>query len=176
MLVKSLTTVRSSSDYLAGGERAGESGPTLGEIISAKIQKGDVHLPIRKLPPNVQLYSGGDYGDWLYLISNGWVKNMTWSRGGKPCLLDINGPLAILGISGFLTSRRAETAMTKTMTEIGVIARDQFHQMTCDPVFHAAWRDHLAASIVEQQEVLTHFVTLDSEDRLAMALLRLRRK
>lgn len=131
---------------------------------------------MRKLPPDVHLYSWGDSGDWLYLINSGWVKCMAWAWNGKPCLLNINGPATIVGISGFLTRRRAETAMTKTATEISVITRDQINQITNDPILHEAWHQHLTTHIVEQQELLTHFVTLDSEHRLAATLLRLGRK
>lgn len=147
-----------------------------GDLIFAKLLDRSFHAPVRRLPADAHLYSWGDSGDWLYLVQSGWVKSMTWSWGGKPCLLEINGPSALLGVSGFLTRQRAETAMTKTTTEIRVIARDQFQQITGDPSLHDAWQRYLTEHIVEQQESLTHFVTLDSEHRLAVTLLRLGRK
>jgi len=145
----------------------------LGRIILAKIDEGTFHAPVRRLPPEVHLYSWGDSGDWLYLINSGWVKSMTWSLNGKPCLLEISGPTAIVGVSSILRGRRAETAMTKSPTELTVIARDQLHQITDDRMLRDAWDHHLASHITEQQETLTNFVTLDSEHRLAMTLLRL---
>ncbi len=176
--VASLRTTpgRTDNSEQAIYSRTTYSRTTLGKIIIAKLNEGTFHAPVRKLPPEVHLYSWGDSGDWLYLINSGWIKCMTWSWNGKPCLLEINGPTAIVGVSGFLTSRRAETAMTKTSTELTVIARDQLHQITDDPQLREAWHNHLTAHIIEQQEALTNFVTLDSEHRLAMTLLRLARK
>jgi CRP/FNR family transcriptional regulator, cyclic AMP receptor protein len=173
-LVKDPSAPRISPDGTAGDRPVLPM--KLGEIIYAKLRAGALHAPIRRLPPDVHLYSWGDRGDWLYLINSGWVKCMTWAWSGKPCLLDINGPTAVLGVSGILTSRRAETAMTKTVAEISVIARSQLNQIVDNPIMHEAWNQHLTAHIVEQQEALTHFVTLDSEHRLAMTLLRLGRK
>lgn len=175
-------TVTGDSSFASNGpdgthDTAGQASGRfrLGEIICTKQQEGAFHAPIRKLPPDTHLYSWGDVGDWLYLIKSGWVKCMTWSWGGKPCLLSISGPTAILGVSSLVTGRRAETAMTKTTTEITIIARDQFQQITCDPALHHAWHKYLTTYIVEQQEALTSFVTLDSEHRLAMTLLKLGR-
>lgn len=176
MLTRTSAPVQGSSDSAEGDDGAVHGRITLGEMIFMKLTDGSFHAPVRKLPPDVHLYSWGDNGDWLYLVQSGWTKSMTWSWGGKPCLLEINGPTAILGVSGFLNRRRAETVMTKTATEIRVIARDQFHQITGDPLLRDGWHQHLTAHIVEQQEALTHFVTLDSEHRLAVTLLRLGRK
>jgi len=148
---------------------------TLGRMITVRLLEGSLQAPSRKLAPDVQLYSWGDTGDWLYLIQSGWVKSMTWSQGGKPCLLGFSGPTDILGMSGYLTRRRAETAMTKTVTEIRIIARDQFQQIISEPGFRDAWHRYISAQIARQQEALTHFVTLDSEHRLAVMLLNLAR-
>lgn len=148
----------------------------LGRMLLSRIADGNFHTPVRRLAPCVHLYSWGDTGDWLYLIQRGWVKSMTWSWEGKPCLLGINGPADLLGVSGFLTGQRTETVMTKTPAQIRVIARDQFHQILADQGLRTAWHDYLTSRIADQQEALTYFVTLDSEHRLAATLLRLARK
>ncbi|HEY2577798.1 MAG TPA: Crp/Fnr family transcriptional regulator [Streptosporangiaceae bacterium] len=157
-----------------GGPDMGDQ--KLGKMLLSRIDEGNFHAPIRKLAPYVHLYSWGDTGDWLYLVQRGWVKSLTWSWEGKPCLLAISGPADLLGVSGFLTGQRTETVMTKTPTQIRVIAHDQFHQILADLGLRAAWHDYLTSRIAEQQEALTYFVTLDSEHRLATTLLRLARK
>jgi CRP/FNR family transcriptional regulator, cyclic AMP receptor protein len=149
---------------------------TLGTLLFAKIKEGIFHAPIRKLPSAAHLYSWGDSGDWLYLIQSGLVKSVTWSSAGKPCLLAIHGPTDLLGVSGLLGQQRWETAMTKTATEIRVIAGAQFQQIMVDPALRLAWQHYLTSWIAEQQETVTNFVTLDSKYRLATTLLRLARK
>ncbi|MQA94872.1 MAG: helix-turn-helix domain-containing protein [Streptosporangiales bacterium] len=170
------TSLRTITGTTGGSRKAFPDDSDLGRILFERINEGAFHAPIRKLPSAVHLYSWGDSGDWLYLIQSGWVKSVTWSWGGKPCLLAINGPTDLLGVSSLITRQRSETAMTKTQAEIRVIAGDQFQQIMADALLRDAWHRYLTGWIADQQEALTHFVTLDSKQRLATTLLRLARK
>src|SRR4051812_12611837 len=95
MLTRVMSEVHSRRSARTGGT-APSGALALGDLIFAKLLDRSFHAPVRRLPADAHLYSWGDCGDWLYLVQSGWVKSMTWSWGGKPCVLEINGPSALL--------------------------------------------------------------------------------
>ena len=123
------------------------------------------------------VYTCGDKDEMVYFIESGQVKLLMLSPGGKECLLniltagDIFGELCVSG-----AGPRLETVMVMEETVLRRIPRSGF--LAClsrDSLFEGFVR-YLAERIADQQQMIAHLVTVDSEQRLARTLLQLARK
>jgi CRP/FNR family transcriptional regulator, cyclic AMP receptor protein len=137
-------------------------------------------LPVRsihiRLLANEALYICGAEDDNVYLIESGCVKILMLCRDGKECLLDICTEGDIVGESCLLCAERMETIIAMTPSVIKAIPRTQFLESIFNNGLVEESLKYLVSKLSDQQQIITHFVTADSEQRLAATLLRLARK
>jgi CRP/FNR family transcriptional regulator, cyclic AMP receptor protein len=118
----------------------------------------------------------GQEGDFLYLIDSGLVKAQNFSSGGKSCLLNIYGADDLIGDSCLVQRMRAETSTTLTPAVVRKIPRARVLRLIADQELAEDWLRYQILRVLEQQETITLFVTLNSEQRLGSLLLALARK
>ena len=129
-----------------------------------------------KIARHANVYTCGDQDEMVYFIESGQIKLLMLSSEGKECLLAIHSQGDIFGelcLSG--SGSRLETATAMEETILKKIPSSQF--LAClsrDALFEGFVR-YLAVRIAEQQQVIAHLVTVDSEQRLGKTLLQLAR-
>jgi CRP-like cAMP-binding protein len=132
-----------------------------------------------RLPSRQVVY--GCYGDAdgdssIYLVEKGYVKVVTPSRDGKECLLGIFTAGGIVGELCFSPSDRCESLTTMTPAVLRRIPKLQLMALLDNAGVREEFVRYLAQRLLEQQQLITHFVTVDSERRFAAVLLHLARK
>jgi CRP-like cAMP-binding protein len=132
-------------------------------------------VPVR-LDAKQTLYACTAEDNNIYLIESGCLKILMLCRDGKECLLDICGPGDIVGESCLICSERTETVIAMTPTVVRALSRSQFLEGIFNNGLVEESLKYLASKLGEQQQIITQFVTADSEQRLAATLLRLARK
>jgi len=130
----------------------------------------------RKLIANETLYTCGTDSRYIYFVESGYVKTCLLSQNAKQCLLDISGPGDMVGESCLLCAERLETVIAMTQCVVRAIPRTEFLETIFKHKLVEASLQYLTAKLLEQQQIVSHFVTSDSEGRLAATLLRLARK
>ena len=130
----------------------------------------------RRLIANEALYTCGMENRNIYFIESGYVKVLMLSQNARQCLLDICAQGDMLGESCLLGTERMETVIAMTSCVVRVIPRAEFLDVIFKQNLVEDSLQHLAAKLLEQQQIVSHFVTADSERRLAATLLRLARK
>ena len=129
-----------------------------------------------RIPRHADVYCCGDQDDRVYFIEDGQIKLRVVSWEGKECLLAIHSAGDVFGelcLAGSIARPETATAMEETVLK--KISAGQF--MAClrrDLLFEGFVR-YLARRIADQQQMIAHLVTLDSEHRLGEALLQLAR-
>jgi CRP/FNR family transcriptional regulator, cyclic AMP receptor protein len=126
-----------------------------------------------RLPRNAHVFNCGDRDDDLYLVISGQVKTVAYSHDGKQCLLSIYAAGDVFGELFLSTSGRAETATTMRPTVLRRIPYANFRVALADQELLQAFLGYLTLRLSEQQQIITNLVTMDSERRLAAALLTL---
>jgi CRP-like cAMP-binding protein len=138
------------------------------------------HLPdravSRRLIANEALYTRGTDNRNIYFIESGFVKVLMLSQSARQCLLDICAPGDMVGESCLLCTERVETVVAMTPCMLRAIPRTEFLEIVFKHKLVEGSLQYLAAKLLEQQQIVSHFVTADSEGRLAATLLRLARK
>lgn len=132
-------------------------------------------IPAR-LVANEALYTCTAEDNNIYLIESGCVKILMLCRDGKECLLDICTEGDIVGESCLICAERTETVIAMTPSVLRVVPRAQFLESIFNHGLVEESLKYLASKLSEQQQIITQFVTADSEQRLAATLLRLARK
>lgn len=130
----------------------------------------------RRLIANEALYTCGAENSNLYFVESGYVKVSLLSQSARQCLLDICAPGDMVGESCLLCAERIETVIAMTSCVVRVIPRAEFLETIFKHKLVEASLQYLTAKLLEQQQIVSHFVTADSEGRLAATLLRLARK
>ncbi len=130
----------------------------------------------RRLIVNEALYTCGTDNRNIYFIESGFVKVLILSQSARQCLLDICGPGDMVGESCLLYTERVETVIAMTPCVLRVIPRTEFLEIVFKHKLVEGSLQYLTAKLLEQQQIVSHFVTADSEGRLAATLLRLARK
>lgn len=131
---------------------------------------------LRRLMANEALYTCGAENRNIYFIESGYAKVLMLSQSARQCLLDICAYGDMVGESCLLCAERAETVVAMTPCVLRVIPRAEFLDIIFKHKLVEESLQYLAAKLLEQQQVVSHFVTADSEGRLAATLLRLARK
>lgn len=146
----------------------------LRRIIAAK-DSGSVLL---RLPGREVVYGtyGAEGDSSIYLVEKGYVKVVTPSRDGKECLLGIFTAGDIVGELCLSPSERCETLTTMTPALLWRIPKRRLMALLDNAGVREEFVGYLAQRLLEQQQLITHFVTVDSERRLAAVLLHLARK
>ena len=119
------------------------------------------------------VFNCGDRDDDLYFIESGQVKTVAYSRDGKQCLLSIYAAGDVFGELCQSASGRSETATAMRATVLRRIPLARFRAALADQDLREAFLAYLNLRLSEQQQVITNLVTMDSERRLAAALLTL---
>jgi len=128
------------------------------------------------VPKNRSIYRSGEADDNLYVITRGQVKTVVHTPQGKDCLLDIYTRGDLIGESCLMDTERPETAVTMQSSTICKIPRDQFLAALDERELQRECLRFLTARLNERTEWITQLVTVDSEQRLALVLLRLGRR
>ncbi len=131
-----------------------------------------LEVPVRK----VLYMSGQDRCDFLYLIESGLVKAHNFSANGKTCLLNIYGTNDLIGDSCLVQQARRETATALTPAVLRTFPRGKLLELISNQRLAEELLCYMASRALEQQETITLFVTLSSEQRLGWLLLALARK
>ena len=130
-----------------------------------------------KFAKHTNIYSCGDESENIYFIKSGQVKLVTLSPAGKECLLAIYIPGDIFGELCLSDSSECmETATTMEDSLIKVIPRSEFFMHLTGESLLESFVKYLTVRLADQQRIITHLVTIDSEQRLAKTLLRLAKK
>jgi CRP/FNR family cyclic AMP-dependent transcriptional regulator len=123
------------------------------------------------------LYLLGDRAEEVYFIEAGQIKLLTFSPEGKECLTSIYTPGDTFGeLCLAESSVRRETAMAMEDTTLRAIPCAAFFLHLGDHSLLEGFVRYLAVRIDEQQRIITHLITVDSEHRLGETLLELARK
>lgn len=131
---------------------------------------------LRHLDVGEALYTCGVESGNVYFIESGFVKILLLSQSSRQCLLDICAQGDMLGESSLLSAERVETVIAMTPCVLRAIPRVDFLDIIFKHKLVEETLQHFAAKLQAQQQVVSHFVTTDSEGRLAATLLRLGRK
>lgn len=123
-----------------------------------------------RLDAQRSFYATGDDDDALYFIDSGCVKLSMASAAGKDCLLAIYGAGEVFGESCF-AGKRHETATAMNLTVVRRATRRalvaELHRTgAMETLLH-----HIAGRLAERQLAVFDLITIDSERRLARALL-----
>ncbi len=130
-----------------------------------------------KVERNENIYTCGDNDQMLYFIESGRVKLLMLSPAGKECLLNIYTPGDIFGelcLAG--ACERLEIAMAMEDTRLKKVSCSKFFLLLANDLLFESFVQYLALRVAEQQQIITYLMTVDSEYRLAEALLLLARK
>lgn len=129
-----------------------------------------------KIAKHDNLYTCGEQGEAVYFIESGQVKLVMVSPEGRECIFGVHGAGEIFGelsLSGL--SERIETATAMEETDLKVIPASKFFALLTGNSLLEGFVRYLAVRIAEQQQVIAHLVTVDSEQRLGKTLLQLAR-
>jgi len=113
---------------------------------------------------HANVYNSGDQDEMVYFIESGQIKLLMLSSEGKECLLsiysegDIFGELCLSGLGA-----RSETATAMKTTILKQIPCTQFFARLARDSLSEGFMRYLAARIADQQQVIPHLVTVDSE-------------
>ncbi|SNY24399.1 Crp/Fnr family transcriptional regulator [Paractinoplanes atraurantiacus] len=129
-----------------------------------------------RFPKNAHVYNCGARDDYIYLVESGQVKTVTYSRDGKKCLLSIYAAGDVFGELCLLSAGRVETATTMRTAMLRRIPLASFRAALGDQELLDTFLRYLTLRLAEQQQIITNLVTMDSERRLAAALLILANK
>ena len=130
-----------------------------------------------KVCKHENVYTLGDRAETVYFIESGQIKLLTLSPEGKGCLTGIHTQGDTFGelcLAGPPVRRETATAMEDTALRVIPCAAFFLHLGE-----HSLLEDFvrcLAVRIDEQQRIITHLITVDSEHRLGETLLELARK
>ena len=129
-----------------------------------------------QIAKHANIYTCGEPGDTVYFIESGQVKLIMVSTEGRECIFAVHGAGEIFGelsLSGL--GERVETAAAMEETALKVIPSAKFFALLGGNSLLEGFVRYLAVRIAEQQQVIAHLVTVDSEQRLGQTLLQLAR-
>jgi len=129
-----------------------------------------------KIAKHENAYTCGEPGDTVYFIERGQVKLVMGSLEGRECIFAVHGAGEVFGelsLSGL--GERIETATAMEETDLKVVPASKFFSLLGRASLLEGFVRYLAVRIAEQQQVIAHLVTIDSEQRLGKTLLQLAR-
>src|SRR4051794_33402730 len=129
-----------------------------------------------KIAKHENVYTCGEPGDTVYFVESGQVKLVIVSTEGRECIFAVHGDSEIFGelsLSGL--GERIETAIAMEDAALKVIPAAKFFALLGSESLLEGFVRYLAVRIAEQQQVIAHLVTVDSEQRLGKTLLQLAR-
>ena len=130
-----------------------------------------------KIAKHDNVYAVGSELDTVYFIESGKIKLIMLSPEGRECMIalhssgDIFGELCLSGLRS-----RLETATAMEDTFVKEVPSTRFLERLARDSLLEGFVKYLAVRVAFQQEVIANLVTVDSEQRLGMTLLRLATK
>jgi CRP/FNR family transcriptional regulator, cyclic AMP receptor protein len=148
----------------------------LGACLRRLIATGALHASTLELSRRDVVYGclGGD--ESIYLVERGQLKAVTPSRDGKECLLGIYTAGDVFGELCLLGGERRETVTAMTSAVVRRMSANKVLAALSDAGLRDEFVRYLAGRLHQQQTMIIHLVTADSEYRLAVTLLHLARK
>ncbi len=146
-------------------------------LIRELLRRESANYRVIKLEKNRNVYMCGDHDATVYLIESGQIKLLAPSPEGKECMMAIYAPGDFFGercLSGQTT--RAETAVTMRDSALRQIPCNHLLALLRREPALGALVQYLVARIGEKEEMITSLLTVKSEQRLGMILLRLARR
>lgn len=141
------------------------------------IQRASWDFPTVLVGKHQHVYVCGDAAGCVYFIQSGQIKLLMLSPEGKECLLAIYGAGDTFGELCLAGSRpRQETATAMEDTTLKQIPGARFFRHLTDNSLVEGFVQYLATRVGDQQQIIAHFITVDSEHRLGETLLLLARK
>jgi CRP/FNR family transcriptional regulator, cyclic AMP receptor protein len=140
------------------------------------LQRETLNSRTVRIARHADVYTCGDQDEMVYFIESGQIKLLMLSPEGKECLLAIHGAGDVFGelcLSGL--GSRLETATAMEETILKKIPCSQFLAGLNRDALLEGYVRYLAVRIADQQQVIAHLVTVDSEQRLGKTLLQLAR-
>jgi CRP-like cAMP-binding protein len=130
-----------------------------------------------KIAKHNHVYTCGQRDERVYLVESGLIKILLLSPEGKECLIDICTAGDIFGeLSLCGQTIRLDTAVAMQDATVKQISGRIFLSMLrCESLLEGLVQ-YLAFRVAEQQQIITSLLTANSEQRLAMTLLRLARR
>ncbi len=141
------------------------------------LRRESFNYRVIKLAKHRHVYMCGDHDSTVYLIESGQVKLLAPSPDGKECMIAIYAPGDFFGercLSGQMM--RSETAITMKDTALRQIPRSHFLNILQREPALGALIQYLVDRIAEKEEIITSLLTVKSEQRLGMTLLRLAKR
>ncbi len=109
----------------------------------------------------------------VYFVKSGQVKTVMVTASGKRCLLDLYLPGNVFGELCLTSTRRTDTAVAMTDTELVRISHRRLLRILDREGLLENLTAHLTDRLAEQQRIIADLVTMESEMRLAARLLQL---
>jgi CRP-like cAMP-binding protein len=134
------------------------------------------HTTTAMVRRNQSAYSCGGQDRNVYFLESGRLKTVMFSRSGKECLLRIHTPGSIFGELCSLGGIREESAIAMRDSVVHRMSYEHFLSSITAAGIVDEFINHLTRRLAEQQQSITHLVTVDSEQRLGEILLDLARK
>ncbi len=150
--------------------------PSFGEDLEKWLKAESAPTTVIRLGRRECLYTSGEVDPHIYWVAAGQLKATTVTPSGKGCLLDIYRGGDVIGESCLLRAERNETVTAMASSTLRRIPRLRFRAALTEGSLLESYLLRLTERLWEQQEIITHMVTADSERRLAVTLLRLARK
>lgn len=144
------------------------------EQLRESIDSEALHFTTVRVSKHENVYAIGDQAEMIYFIHSGQIKLLMLSPEGKECLLgirtadDMFGELCLIG-----ASLRQEMATAMENTTLRCIPSAVFFAHLGRHSLVKGFVQHLATRIAEQQQIIAHLITSDSEHRLGTTLLML---
>lgn len=146
------------------------------DSVLSLIREGCLSATVIRLQGNTHLYNLGDRDNHIFLVESGQVKTFTITSEGRDCLLRLYGPSEVLGELCVLQTGRTEAASAMRPTTVLRMSAGELLRVLARRGLLEDFARHEAMRIAEQQELITSFVTMNSERRLAARILHLARQ
>lgn len=147
------------------------------ERLGESLRRTTLSFPTVHVDKHQHVYVCGDLDRSVYFIQSGQIKLLMLSPEGKECLLAIHTPGDTFGelcLAGSKLRRETATAMGDT-TLTRILCAEFFLHLAGNSLV-GGFVQYLANRVAEQQQVISHLITVDSEHRLGETLLLLARK
>lgn len=146
------------------------------ERLHESLQRESLNFPTIQVCKHRHVYVCGDPGCCLYFIQSGQIKLLTLSPEGKECLLAIHTKGDTFGeLCLARSSPRQETATAMEDTTLKRIPCAKFFRHLTNNSLLEGFVQYLASRVGDQQQIISHLITVDSEHRLGETLLLLAR-
>jgi CRP-like cAMP-binding protein len=149
--------------------------PNFTGLTEKELASLSIRLTRRTFAKNAYLYLPGNPGLNLYLIESGLVRLFTINSKGQEFLLDLIGPLSIVGLPGLMDdqSRPAGAVAQRTTIALVMTRADLFYFMGISSQFNRNILKEMAANLRKLVTYAQSLACLSLNQRLAALILHL---